>query len=463
MLGSAAGACWLALLVALPAQAHEAPQIRKLAWSPASSEVLLQTNRGLIFGDPATKKWRLLCNEAMHINSAESPGVAYLQDGTVLVATSGGLRSTRDHGCSWSVAFEGLLVPALVQDGEQPERLFIATFPRGEASENVGGDSTIRFSADGGASWKIVSEMRDNDFVNALRLAPSDDQRVYASGTVYGADGRVFYVARSDDLGGVWQRFPVPLSGDDDGLQLLAVSPGDPDLVLAKVTPSDPILSPERLLISRDGGQSFGEAAKIMNLRDAAFSADGKTLWLASKEGLHRSLDGGVQFERIGVSEELSCAVAHADNLLACGWYLGFDGGARSNGVGRSPDRGDSFQPWMTFQEVTEPVACLDGTPTHALCETPFRDWRYELDNMFSPDALARDGGAPPQPASDAGPTRDAGPSRDAGADPSPPPDSGAQPTPGSDGGCSVHAGPGVSAWWPLVTLALLLRRRRAA
>ena len=445
--------------------AHEPPEIRRILWNPAQAEVLLQTNRGLIFGDPSSNSWQLLCNEAMRINGGELPSLAYLSDGRLLVATSSGLRASSDRGCNWTVTFEGLLVPALAQDVNSPERLFVATFPLGMASENIGGDSAIRVSTDGGRTFRDVRVMADNDFVNALRVAPSRGERVYASGTVYRNIGREFYLARSDDGGETWQRFVLPLTVDDNSFHVMAVSPTDPDVVIAKIGPNNSVTMPERLLVSTDGGETFESLVSLMALRDVGFAADGTTIWAASGDGLFRSADRGGAFARVGVGDYMTCAVEHEEALYACGWYGG-EQGARSNGVGRSTDDGESFQAWMTFQDVTRSVTCLAGSMTAALCASALADWQYELINMFSAESLNRDGGVSLPVGSDAGAAVDAGRPPDATA-PGSSKDAG-RPTTGRTrrGGCtarSVDRTP--SAVWLvlMVPFAARLRRRAAA
>ena len=437
------------------ASAHDAPLIQRIVWRPEASDVMLQTNRGLIFGDPSSKRWRLMCNEALHISSAERASLAYLPRGRIVVATSSGLKRSDDDGCNWQVAFPTLLVPALAQDPAQPERIYVATFPLGMASEKVSGDSALRVSDDGGESWTDLQQLPDNDFSNALRVAPSDSMRVYASGGVFRQSGHDFYIARSDDRGATWQRFVLPPGADDHELSLLAVSPIDPDVVLAKMTPNEPTTTPERLLISRNGGESFSDATAIMMLRDAAFSADGMTVWLAGKEGLFRSIDGGDDFEHVGAAAELSCVVEHDGALHACGRYDGLMTDGSRNGVGRSQSSGDSYDPWMTFQDVAEPLHCDASSPTTATCERPWADWQYEVANMFSPASLTRDGGAP-LPASDAG--SDASSALDAGT-PLPIADAAMHPAHHDSSGCNATSRSQGTSW--LLALVLFLSRRK--
>jgi uncharacterized protein (TIGR03382 family) len=452
--------------VAGSARAHDAPLIQRIVWRPEKSDVMLQTNRGFIFGDPESKRWRLLCNEALHIPSSERPGLAYLPSGRIVVGTSGGVQRSDDNGCTWQAAFPTLLIPALAQDPQQPARIYVATFPIGMASDNVSGDSALRVSDDGGETFSDLLVLPDDDFVNGLAVAPSEPKRVYASGGVYRQSGREFYIARSDDAGASWQRFTVELDAGDFDLRVLAVSPVDPDVVIAKIAPGEPLNTPERVLISRNGGETFTQVASVLTLRDAAFSADGTSVWLAGKEGLFRSHDGGDSFEHEGAAAELSCAVEHDGVLHACGHYDGLMTDGSRNGIGRSSDHGDSYEPWMTFQDVREPVTCDASSPAAATCARPWADWQYEVANMFSPESLTRDGGTPlPTPdastAPDTGttPTLDAGTTNlDAGM-PAEMPDAASRAPDHDDSGCNASGKESSPSW--LFALLLLLRRRK--
>jgi hypothetical protein len=234
----------------------------------------------------------------------------------------------------------------------------------------------------------------DNDFVRALRIAPGDPQHVYVSGSTFDDAGNyMHYVAHSRDGGASWERFDVTLEETELDVTLLAVSPSDPDLVLAKATATEPLAMRERLLVSRDGGASWESPLAITSLADVAFAPDGGSVWVAGLEGLWRSQDGARGFERTGNAAGLSYVSQHDGRLFTGGHFSGLM--VAEDGVGASDDGGDSFERYMLLREVTAPLECPAGTSGADACVTPWGDWEFEILRPFQnmPDAGASNAG----------------------------------------------------------------------
>ena len=111
-------------LVSARAAAHAPVEVRQII-SSAPANVILGTNRGLIFGDPTSRSWSLLCNEALGVSTTAPYHVVMLASGRLLLATTDGLRFSDDRGCSWQdlPALPGLSTPALVQHPSDPQRI----------------------------------------------------------------------------------------------------------------------------------------------------------------------------------------------------------------------------------------------------------------------------------------------------------------------------------------------------
>lgn len=429
------------LLSARPALAHAPPEVFDVIWR-ADGRLLIVTNRGLIFGAPDSGSYRLMCNEALHITVTDIPSATYLPDGRVLAATYRGLVASDDDGCSWQpiAPLGATQTTSLAAEPAEAGRIFVASYGPD--------DGGIWRSDDGAATFTRVLATTDVDFVRSLELSRATDGQltVYASGSVLNADGTyTHYVTRSRDAGESWDRFEVPITLDELDVSVLAVSPSDPSIVIAKTTSIDPLTIPERLLISRDGGETFASPSDEVAPLHASLSSDGGTLWVAGPSGLFRSTDLAT-FTRIGTAEAMTYASEHAGRLLAAGRYEGFANAA--NGIAQLSDEGDGLQSLMELSDVSDGVICEPGTETAVLCETAWRDWQAEV---LGPtiDAGVRDAAINSDAAADAAPDAndDAGVSDAARAH-----------------GCSTSplACTSLARGWLLTCICLLIARRRA-
>jgi photosystem II stability/assembly factor-like uncharacterized protein len=364
----------LGMSMASPIRAH-APPLGSGVLAPASSatgsEEVIVTNRGLVFRDRDTESSRLLCNEALYISTAELPHVALLPDGGLLVATSSGLRLTRDRGCTWSDVgqMETTNTPALVADPSDPNRVFVATYD----SDTPG----LRETRDGGASFRLSYETGENDYVFSLLIAASDPARVYATLATYGSSGPPEHsLLRTRDGGQSWERLPLPLTETDYKATAAAIDPDEPDTLIVYTVANSPGLDSARLLVSRDGGESFELALDRPEIRGAGYG-EGGTLWVAARDGLYRSNADLSAFAQTSPASELGCVEERAGSLFVCGHYAGAS--SAQSGIGVSTDGGLSFESWLDFSDVATPVECSPQSVTTSLCARPWFDWQAEM------------------------------------------------------------------------------------
>ena len=373
--GAPGNPCWVlfaSLLYASTAFAHAGPQVRMIHFGATDADpAVLVANRGLFLGTPAEGAWRLMCNEALEVTTTERPDVVMLPGGRMLVPTTMGLLATDDHGCNWPAiaAFSTWSTTALAQHPTEPMRLYAATYAPGETA--------LRESMDGGLTWQVLLKGADSEFYRYLQIARSDPKTIYVAKLNFGSMKFEYFVSRSNDAGKTWQDQPVPVNEDESDLELLAVSPTDPKLLIAKGQAESPALMPERLLVSHDGGATFESPLSIHVISEAAFSADGKTAWLATDDGLFRSTDGAHSFARVGPADLVSCVVERDKQLYVCGWVLGVDAG--NPGIGVSKDGGETFTNWMHLTDITQPVTCAPTASTSQVCAMPWVDWQREL------------------------------------------------------------------------------------
>jgi len=357
-------------LAALPASAH-APPLGARVLSSDEGQELIVTNRGLVFREPATGTARLLCNEALGINTSELPNVALLADGGLLVATSNGLRLSRDQGCSWSDVgqMETTSTPALAADPNDRDSVVVASYD--------GDLPGLRGTHDAGASWTLLYPTEAADYVHSLLIAAAAPATLYATVARYAAGvPPVHSLLRTRDGGASWRRSTLPLTEKDYLARAAAVSPSDPALLVLYTVANSPGLDDSRLLVSRDAGDTFSVALERPEIRGAGFGADGK-LWVAARDGLYGASADLRVFAQTSVASELGCVLERAGDLLVCGHYAGL--GSASSGIGISTDGGNSFERWLDFEGVDAAVECSAGSLTNELCAKPWLDWQAEM------------------------------------------------------------------------------------
>jgi hypothetical protein len=314
-------------------------------------------------------------------------------------------------------------------------------------------DNGVFVSLDSGQTWARHYTNPPSAVFEHLFVAPSDDQRLYASGLRLGDAAFIYAISRSSDGGATFESFDFALEPGEYEVRLLGVHPTNPNVVYAMAnneTGTEPL---DRFLISDDGGQSFSSPTAVHELDALAISADGHTMWLGGKPGLFRSDDGGASFAQVGDASFIS-SLRHTDAAL----YVGGHVPPTHQGLGLSADQGAQVAPVLDFAEATHAIACSATSTVPMTCERLWTDWVYEQDQRLPlPDAGAPDpdaGGLSTADASTPPPVRPEAGTADAGDD---------DKADDSDSGCRVGAGRAGGlelATWIVVALALARRRR---
>lgn len=287
--------------------------------------------------------------------------------------------------------------------------------------------------------------------VYTLEVAPSDPLRLYLSGVAVGT--RSPLVLRSRDGGATWQAAAEGVALGDEAF-VSGVSGVDADTVYVRINEG----FGSALLRSRDGAATFRVVARSADpMTGFALAADGRTVWFGSINGaLHRSDDGGDSFVQVNRLPVLALR-AQGDSLWMCSdWQRDF-------ALGRSRDRGATFEPVLRFEDLEGPTACTAPNPGVAACATAWPRQRAalappRLDASVRVDATA-DASLRDAPADAA--ARDAGD----GLDPARPDAALVSPTRGAGCGCVVAGAPRERRGWVLAAAAAAwwLGRRRGA
>jgi hypothetical protein len=346
------------------AEAHAPPAASDVQWF--AGRALVRTNRGLIVEDANVRSFRLVCNDAFHASLVEVPPLATTSDGRILLGTyeAGFLLSSAD-ACSFEPvpgALSGLNAVDVAQDSQGRLRALVLPLD--------GSPAGLFESRDEGQTFASVTTF--SVVPTALEVAPSDPARVYVSALAFDANTTFARLLRSTDAGRTFTDLPLELDASELRAFVEKVDPVAPDRVFVRTLSRDG-LTPERLLRSDDGGQSFQTVLQEPGPLSVAVAPDG-AVWAGSAVGLSRSTDGARTFTAL-TSLELSrvtCLSLHAGRLYACGFHAG------EFGVVMSSDQGASIEWFLRFPDVQARADCATGSDEALYCAAAFRDWSLE-------------------------------------------------------------------------------------
>ena len=380
---------------------------------------------GLAVSVDRGQRWEYWCEDALQYGDGYDPPLSYAADGTLLVALQDGLVSTR-NGCTFrrQPDLEALAVRDLAASPDGRVTWAIALTP------STTPESRVARSTDNGLTFEFIGDRFANTVLETIEVAPSDPQRLYASGTIDGAP----VLLRSDDGGRRWGRTAARFDGAS-GVYVSGVDPRDPDVLYLRATAT---AAPAEMDAGAAGGSGVlfrsddgGETLRVLlrtggPMRGFALSDDGRRVWAGGPEdGVWRSLDGAAP-ERLS-DEPVDCLRWSDGALWACRAFVA---------GGPLVLRGDGDAPFETALRASElggpPPRCPVGTLSRDVCPGRWSVVRRTL--------------VPPAPL-------DASTDRGAALTPSPPGDCGCHAGGPASGGARWIASLGV--WWAA-------RRRRS-
>lgn len=329
------------------------PRADQLVFVPGrADELVLRVTFGLLVSRDGGAVWDWVCEPAIGFDGIEDPAVGALNDGVVLAGLFGGLSQSDASRCSWRFAdgaAPGLPVVDLSVRRDAPNVAVALTWePQAPGQDTPGYRSRFYGTNDNGASWDAYGAPLDpNVLMLTLDLAPSDPRRLYASGIRSGAvRGAVLFA--SADEGSTWTEHAVPFERGEQGVYIAAVDPLDPLLVYLRTSAA----SASRLLVTRDGGQSFEQHYAGEPMLGFALSPDGSEIYLGGVgDGLWASPRGAPSFARRSTLP-IQCLASRGDVLYACSSDAG------GFALGASSDGGHNFEPLLRLRDVRGPLAC---------------------------------------------------------------------------------------------------------
>lgn len=430
------------------------PRAAEIAVAAANPDVIVARTDGwgLFVTPDGGMSWGWLCPEAYSGGSSSVGPLSFAltAEGDVLMATrASGLRRSRDDACGWEAVdgFDGQDVVAVAAAAPNTATFYVLA-----TADGSGEDSRARLfvSTDGAGSFApvVADPLPSGVREHRMRVAPGDSDYLYITG-VSALDARTGVLLASSDGGTTWRRNEVDLwpAGDDGPVvrfRIHAIAPDDPtELYLwLDAVEADVPWEQDRLLLSRDGGESFSTLFEsVGDIAGFAVSPDGASLAIAGPE------DGLWTASRMDALADGQAAFTWTYRAPMWGlhWsrhglYAGHDDfrdtGAGRFSVGVSQDGGGTFSPLMGICEV-QALACGAGTSTAVMCES--------RETVFS-EAFGSSPRCAPATRVDAGTA----------------PESAAPMEPAEGRGCAVAspASQGPKHWLPWLVLVAVVRRR---
>jgi photosystem II stability/assembly factor-like uncharacterized protein len=402
--------------------------------------IVVSTTFGLLESRDGGKTFDYRCELALGITGEQDTMAAITANRTTVISTFTGVLTSTD-GCNYRTPPElmGKIVPDLSWSRATPHQV-MAFHEIGVMEGKY--DSQIVSSADDGQTWTNVgSPLPTNLFPLTIDVAPSDSRRVYVSGYLGKADDFVSVLLRSDDGGGTFDGHFVPETSGMRSAYIAAVDPLEPDRVYLRVDDSPGTV----IWASNDGGVTFHKLfTGVGKLLGFAISPDGSEIAFGGMDdGTYVGPSSGTAFERRSEVGPL-CLTWARDALYACADFKtsGFS-------IGRSRDRGATFDRLLRFDSLCGVTGCASTTRVGMMCPADWEKLALRLGTTCGvPEAGA------PSPSGDAG--FDAPDIRvEAGAKPSV-----LQVEP--SGGCALRRSASArGAGWLWILFALLRKPRR--
>lgn len=407
--------------------------------------IVVRATYGLVSTQDGGLTWRWVCEQSVGFSDNEDPMVAITQNGTLLAGVFKGLAVSTDRACDWTFVGGELAdryaVDLSTEKGDPSRAVAIL-------SNGIGGGkfkTQVFESLDNGGTWTQAGVNLPEDFLGlTIDAAPSDPQRLYASGRFGAMDGYAGALERSVDRGATWERFDIPGSDDKHPPYLSAVDPNNPDVVYVRLDAAEA----DSLVVSKDGGATWETAFEgEAGLLGFALSPDGSKVAVGGdKDGLWIAPTDTLAFTKVS-NIEVRCLLWSGDTIFACADE--FEDGFH---VGTSKDEGKTFQALENLAEIC-PLECGAETTTGAQCPVRWGALALTIDatSCEDPDAGTGAGGSGAG-ASGAG----------AGGGTTPPSGDGCGVAGGSgSGGCGIGSGGFVGGAALLGTAAFLAAARR--
>ena len=353
------------LLSSRPARADGAFPESQAILLPADrpGAIAVATNFGLILSEDGGRSWQWTCERAETVSGSLYTVGAPPDDRLFSLSPFTGLAVSSDGSCSWRRP-GGILATLLARDAfpdpSDPARVLALAVRSGDPN---GTASLLYASHDGGDNFEDppLFTAPDGASLTGVEIARSDPAVITLTMLL---PGYTPAMVRSRDGGATWTTTPLePLIGDWP-IQLIAVDPVDPDVIVLRVART----GGDALAITHDGGLTFdepitstrGSLSAFVRMASGTMLVAGLVPLSANLRGAWagvgwRSTDGGRTFQNWTLSPQPHLlALAERGGTLYLAGQNYTDGWA----LATSTDEGRTIQPLSTYDEVTAIKSC---------------------------------------------------------------------------------------------------------
>ncbi|MEJ7600242.1 MAG: hypothetical protein WKG01_20200 [Kofleriaceae bacterium] len=356
-------ACMLALAGEANANGR-APGTRSILFRRGTpSHVVAGMTFGALLSEDNGRTWHWMCEDAIGYGGIYDPSYTFTPSGAVFATTFSGIKVLRDR-CVFGATELGTR--------------FVSTLNQGTDSSLFAGmvdlaDGKLYRSRDDGLTFPVgTMPGMLNDWWSTIEAAPSDPNRVYASGyRLNSGQPKQFLLYRSTNAGASFSPLPITdfVTRENSTLEIVGVSHTNPNLVFARVTLEDNSIS-DAIYRSTDGGLTW---TRVFGKRGAiAFvvRANGALVAGTQVRGSFVSIDNGLNWAQLPNAPHINCLVENpAGEVWACTQNFGMVG-VPSDGFGimKSTD----LLRWsgvLKYQNIEGPATCGAGTVQKDKCD----------------------------------------------------------------------------------------------
>ncbi len=333
---------------------------------------------GLVISKDGGATWQWMCERAIGYGGMYDPDYAYTSSGAIFATTFDGLKVMRDD-CSFVSTPPGMTFVSKTELGPDGALYYAAA-----AQE----DSKIYKSTDDGVTFPSSTAPTGTmagDWWSSLAVAPSNAQRIYATGyRLDGTNPKVFLLYTSTDGGTSFT--PMTMNGittfsPNSVIEVVSVSATDDDTLYVKVTFEDGSIG-DSIYRSTDAGQNWTKILSKKSNFGLAFvaRADGSCVAGTREQGAWKAANcltvtpttwtDLVDAPHIGcLYEEDGVVWACTQNYASPQLNIPSDG----YGIMKSTD----LVTWtgvLKYQDIEAPVPCAAGTVQEDECVQKFND-----------------------------------------------------------------------------------------